>query len=75
MSAIIQFDEQTFRKLTPREIEVVKCAADGLSCKMTADVLGTTEATIQVHRHNLLQKLGTGNISGAVALLIRGGVI
>lgn len=67
--------QETWNKLTPREIEIVRAAADGLSCKLTAVKLGTTEKTIQVHRHNLLRKIGAGNIAGAVAQLIRGGII
>lgn len=71
----IQFDQDTFSKLTPREIDIVRAAADGLSCKLTADKFGTTEKTVQVQRSGLLKKLKAGNITGAVAQLIRGGII
>lgn len=71
----VKFNQEAFRVLTPREIQIVQAASDGMSCKMTAQKLGTTEKTIQVHRHNILTKLDCGNISGAVGLLIRGGII
>lgn len=71
----IKFDQKAFGQLTPREIEIVAAASTGLSCKMTAERIGTTESTVQVHRYNIIRKLECGNIAGAVGMLIRGGVI
>ena len=71
----IQFDEHLFKKLTPREIEIVKAAAEGWTCQMTADNFGTTLKTVQVQRSKLIKKLRCGHIAGAVALLIRSKII
>lgn len=62
-------------KLTPRHIDILRCAADDLACKQTADKLGTTEKTIQVHRHNLFKRLKCNTMAGAIAKSIRLGFI
>lgn len=71
----IQFDQGTWKKLSPREIEIVQAAAGGASIKKTAEELGITKATVQNHRRRIIWKLSCGNITNAVALLIRGGII
>ena len=43
--------------LTPREIEIVHMAADGLRNKEIADRLYVSEATIRTHLWNIYQKL------------------
>jgi len=45
-------------KLTPREIEILKFIASGLSNKHVANELGIAEGTVKVHVKNLLKKLG-----------------
>ena len=62
-------------KLTPRQLDILRAAADDLTCKMTAEKLGTTEKTIQVHRHNLFKRLKCTTMSGAVAASMRLGFI
>jgi len=62
----IQFNQELWKKLTPREIDILQAAADDLSCKMTAQKLGTTEKTVQVHRHNILKKLKLKNSASLV---------
>lgn len=71
----IQFNQELWKKLTPREIDILQAASDDLSCKMTAEKLGTTEKTVQVHRHNILKKLQVGSITRAVVEALQGGVI
>ena len=45
------------QKLTPREIDILKCLAHGQSNKVIASKLSITEATVKVHVKNLFKKL------------------
>jgi len=58
--------------LTPREAEVARLAADGLSNKAIARSLGVTEGTIKVHLNAIFRKLGVGNRSDLIRRLHRG---
>lgn len=71
----IQFDQEIYKKLTPREIDIVRAAAGGASIKKTAGDLGISHKTVQNHRRRIIWKLSCGNITNAVALTIRGGII
>lgn len=62
-------------QLTPREIEILKAAANGNSIKKTADMCSISASTVQTHRHNIIKKLGCGNITNAATTFIRAGVI
>jgi len=54
------------RKLTTRELEVIRFLKQGLSSKQMAEKLGVTVKTIEVHRHNILKKLNVSNSIAAV---------
>jgi DNA-binding CsgD family transcriptional regulator len=56
--------------LTPREVEVAKLIADGLSNKEIAQRLGITLLTAKDHVHRILEKTGLPN-RAAVAVAIR----
>lgn len=62
-------------RLTCREIEILKAAANGHSIKKTADLCSIAVCTVQTHRHNIIKKLGCGNITNAATTFIRAGVI
>jgi two-component system response regulator NreC len=49
--------ETGYDRLTPREKEVLKLLADGLTVKAIASVLGLSVKTVDVHKYNLMQKL------------------
>jgi DNA-binding NarL/FixJ family response regulator len=53
-------------KLTPREVQVIKKIADGLSNKEIATVLFIEEQTVKNHIHNILDKLQLHNRLEAV---------
>lgn len=60
-------DETLFvEQLSPRELEVLELAADGLSNQEIADLLFLSERTARTHMHNILQKLGVSNRTAAV---------
>ncbi|GIF67928.1 hypothetical protein Ais01nite_59630 [Asanoa ishikariensis] len=54
--------------LTGREVEVVRCIADGLTVPATARRLGLAAGTVRKHLENVHRKLGT---SGPVATVMR----
>ena len=47
--------------LTPRETEVMRCVATGLSNNQIAEKLIVSEGTIKIHVHNIYRKLGINN--------------
>ena len=52
--------------LTPREIEVARMIASGLSSKVVANELTISEGTAKLHLHHVYEKLG---LDGRVALM------
>jgi DNA-binding NarL/FixJ family response regulator len=61
--------------LSPRETEVLKLIAEGLSNKEVARELGVTEATAEKHMTSLLTKLGAKDRTHAVRLGLERGII
>ena len=61
--------------LTPRELEVLRLVADGLSNAEVADRIGRTEGTVKVHLKNILQKLDAKDRTEAVTTALRRGFI
>ena len=47
-----------FASLTPREVEILECIADGSSNKMIARALAITDGTVKLHVKAILRKLG-----------------
>ena len=62
-------------ELSPREIEVLKLIAHGLSNKEVANQLGVTEATAKKHMTGVLAKLGAKDRTHALRLGIERGII
>jgi DNA-binding CsgD family transcriptional regulator len=61
--------------LTPREIEVLELAAQGLSARRSAERLGVSAATVRTHLENIYAKLGVTDKASAVADALRQGLI
>ena len=61
--------------LTPRELEVLRLIAEGLSNKAIAARLGIRESTVKDHVNSLLDKLGAQSRTEAVTLALRRGLI
>ncbi|MEA2193864.1 MAG: hypothetical protein QOG42_298 [Solirubrobacteraceae bacterium] len=64
-----------FATLTPREIEVLSLAAEGLNGPEIAQKLFISRATVRTHLANVCEKLGVRNRTAAVAKAMRLGVI
>jgi len=61
--------------LTTREREVLRLIVDGLSSKEIAEQLGISLKTVESHRSNLMEKLGTHKMSSLVRCAIRSGLV
>lgn len=46
------------KRLTPREIEIVRMISQGLRNKAIAERLTISEGTVKIHLHNIYEKLG-----------------
>jgi DNA-binding NarL/FixJ family response regulator len=61
--------------LTPRELEVIQLAAQGLSAQEIAEQLVVSPATIRTHLENIHRKLEVSGRAAAVAKALRLGLI
>lgn len=57
--------------LSPREREVMKLVADGLSNKEIAEHLDMAEGTVKIHLHSIYNKAGVHNRTSLAALAYR----
>lgn len=63
------------KKLTPRQIDVIRGIAKGLPNKLIAYELGLTEGTVKVHMTVILKTLGVLNRTAAVIEAVKKGYI
>lgn len=64
-----------FHPLTPREVEVVKLVAEGLSNKLIAQKLKISFHTANYHVEQVVKKLKQQNRAGAAVEAVRRGII
>jgi RNA polymerase sigma factor (sigma-70 family) len=57
-----------FEALSPREQRIMALVTAGLMNKQIAAELGISEATVKVHRHNVVKKLGARSLSDLVRM-------
>ncbi len=57
-------------KLTPREQEIAGYIVNGFTCKETAQRLGISHRTVEVHRGRLMKKLGAKNTADLVSKIV-----
>jgi DNA-binding NarL/FixJ family response regulator len=63
------------RSLTARELSVLAFVADGCSSVQVAAHLGVSPRTADVHRYNIMKKLGVGSIAELARLAERLGLV
>jgi two-component system nitrate/nitrite response regulator NarL len=61
--------------LTPRELEIVRLAAEGLRNREIAERLSITEGTVKIHLHNIYEKLGVNGRSQLILQATRQGLM
>ena len=59
---------ERFESLTPREREVLRLVVSGRLNKQIAAAIGTSEATVKVHRSQLTRKMGAGSFAELVRI-------
>jgi DNA-binding NarL/FixJ family response regulator len=62
-------------ELTPRELEVLRCIAEGCSTKETATRLDISFKTAACHRHRVMQKVGVHGTGALVRFAIANRVV
>lgn len=66
--ATIEELHSRYRSLTPREREVMTLVVAGLLNKQIAGDLGTSEASVKVHRQHVMEKMGAGSLAELVRM-------
>ena len=66
--------QSRYGSLTPREGEVMALVVAGLLNKQIAGKLGTSETTVKIHRHNVMEKMGAGSLAELVRIADRLGI-
>jgi two-component system, LuxR family, response regulator FixJ len=63
------------RKLTRREREVLTGVADGLSNRLIGERLDISPRTVEIHRANMLAKMGANHTSEAIRIAIEASIV
>jgi FixJ family two-component response regulator len=63
-----------FESLTPREREILPLVVSGLLNKQIAAQIGTSEATVKVHRSQLMRKMGADSLANLVRIAEKIGI-
>ncbi len=65
---------ERFESLTPREREVLPWVVFGLLSKQIADAIGTSEASVKVHRSQLMRKMAADSVADLVRMAEKMGI-
>jgi FixJ family two-component response regulator len=63
------------QKLTRREREVLEGVADGLSNRLIGERLSISPRTVEIHRANMLTKMGANHTSEAIRIAIEASLV
>jgi DNA-binding NarL/FixJ family response regulator len=66
--------DERWQLLSSREVEVVYAVREGLTSKEIALLLDITMKTVEVHRNNIMRKLGVRNTAALVNLTYAKGI-
>lgn len=72
--ADVQLLRERLESLTPREREILPLVVSGLLNKQIAASIGTSEATVKVHRSQLTRKMGAQSLADLVRMADRIGI-
>lgn len=65
--------KQLIKQLTPREREILSGVIHGLSNQQIGEALGISARTVEIHRANMIKKLGAKNSAAAVKIALDAG--
>ena len=68
-------DADPLALLTPRQREVLKLIAEGVTTKQIAHHLSVSPKTVEAHRKLLMERLGIRDVAGLVRLAVRAGLV
>ena len=68
-------DADPLALLTPRQREVLKLIAEGVTTKPIAHHLAVSPKTVEAHRKLLMERLGIRDVAGLVRLAVRAGLV
>lgn len=66
--------EETFSRISPREMEVLKLLLEGYRNKTVAFELGISERTVEEHRSRMMRRLGLRSFAELVRLAVQMGL-
>jgi FixJ family two-component response regulator len=72
--AALEILHSRFALLTPRERAVMERVVAGLLNKQIASELGTSETTVKIHRHQVMEKMGVTSLPELVRMADRLGI-
>jgi DNA-binding NarL/FixJ family response regulator len=75
LSQLDHASDGVFSRLTPREVEILDCVAQGNSNKEIARLLGISDQTVKNHITSILRKLAVNDRTQAVIYALRHGWI
>ena len=71
----MRMNGRVLSQLSPRELEVLRLVAKGLSNKEIGPALRVVEGTIKIHLTNILAKLGVSDRTQAILAAVKRGII
>ncbi|HEY6645435.1 response regulator transcription factor [Povalibacter sp.] len=72
--AVMLAENMGSEELSPREVEILKCVASGLSNKQIASQLRVSDETVKTHLKNAFAKLNVNDRSHAIAVAMSRGI-
>jgi FixJ family two-component response regulator len=73
--AVLEGVRRRFASLTTREREVMQRVVAGLLNKQIGAELGTSETTVKIHRHQVMEKMEAGSLPELVRMADRLGIL
>ncbi len=67
--------KERYAQLTPRERQVLPLIAEGMLNKQATAILGISEATLQIHRRRIMEKLRARSFADLVRMADRLGIM
>ena len=67
--------ERMLVQLSPREVDVLRLVAKGMSNKEIGAKLGVVEGTVKIHVANIFSKMGVSDRTEAIVLASQRGII